>query len=127
MTKNFKFKNTFVVGFDDTKDPKRLEVIKLLLGSGEDGGMPDWLLFTTTDNVFDNHDVKNGDQFRELNLGYVLTVLEVGYSLELHKPFAVCEGGLGSYPTVDYYYFSDLLDPKVYGKMNQNKDVTDEQ
>lgn len=129
MTKNAEFKNTFVIGFDDLDDPKRQEVVKLLLSSGEGGRRPDWVLFASTDNVLDDKGVKPHDQFRHLNDGYYVTVIDTAYSYTQNEPFAVCHcwDTKKSEKENICIDFDELLDTKIYGKMNQNKDVTDEQ
>lgn len=128
MNKNRKFMNTFVVGFDDLNDPKRKELVSLMLDDGKSDDVPEWTLFTSTDNVIDNKDVFLGDQFRRLTDGCVLGIVDVGYSLINHSSFAVCDIDNNPSTAIDsIVYLDDLLDITIYGKMHQNKAINNEQ
>jgi len=124
VNKIFKYTNTFVIGFDDLNDPKRKEVVSFLLGGYD--GIPDWVLFTATGNMLDDKGVSIGDQFRGVDYGRTVKVLEVGFSFENSKPFAVCTDDDMYEPYVDIKYLDELLDIRRWAKMNQYKDAGDD-
>lgn len=118
MNKQFKFKNTIVIGFDDLNDPKRKEITHLF----SQGVVEDWCLFTAAYDVLDDKGVRIGDVFRGIEYGYVIKVLEVGYSFENSKPFAVCTDDDMYEPCINIKYFDELLDIRRWAKMNQYKE-----
>lgn len=124
MRKNFKYTNTVAFGFDDINDPARTELIDILSRGTVDG----WVLHTSTYNTLDEKGVKVGDQFRDVEYGGVIKVLEVGFSFENSKPFAVCTDDYPHEPDVSIKYLDELLDIRRWAKINQyEEEVTDDQ
>lgn len=116
MIKNFKYTNTVVFGFDDIDDPKRKELTDML----SQGVADDWVLHTSTYNALGNKGVEIGDMFRDINKGSSIRVVEVGFSFENSKPFAVCADYNISLHHLFIKYFDELLNAKVWAKMGQN-------
>ena len=119
MDKNFKYKNTIVIGFDNVDDPKRKEITDLLSQGVSDG----WCLFIAND-ILNDKGVKIGDWFRCVEYGKKIKIIEVGFNSKDRRPFVVCEDD-------DYEgelmikYFDELLDIRRWAKMNQYKENDD--
>lgn len=122
MNKNFKYTNTIVIGFNDKDDPKRKEFVNMAVSSA----MHEHVLHLAANNVLDDKCVKIDDQFRGVDYGKIIKVLEVGFSFENSKPFAVCTDDDMHDPYVDIKYFDELLDIRRWAKMNQYKENDDD-
>lgn len=118
MIKNFRYTNTVAFGFDDINDPKRKELTDMLSQGAVDG----WVLHTSTYNTLDDKGVKVDDQFRDVEYGKIVKVLEVGFSFENSKPFAVCTDDDMYEPYIDIKYLDELSDVRRWAKMNQYKE-----
>lgn len=115
MNKNFKYKNTIVIGFDDIDDPKRKEIV----GLAGAGIMNDWVLHVAAYDVLDDKGVEVGDKFRSIDGGEVLTVEDVAYSLSEHKPFAICQNSDFRASVKTNVTLRDLVNTKIWAKMGQ--------
>lgn len=58
MNKNFKYKNTIVIGFDDIDDPKRKQLTDLLSKGLSEG----WCLFLADRDVVTDEKCKRSDE-----------------------------------------------------------------
>ena len=118
MTKNFKYTNTVVFGFDDKDDPARKELIEAVTSDA----VADNVCFLSVVDVMDNRGVKAGDQFRCIEYGRVVKAIDVGFSFEHSKPFAVCIDDDLHEPETSIKYLDELLDIRRWAKMNQYKE-----
>lgn len=115
MDKNFKHKNSIVIGFNDQDESKRKWIIDVLTSKT----MQDHVLHLASSDVLENRGVTIDDQFRDIEYGKVIKVLEVGFSFENSKPFAVCTDDDMHDPYIDIKYLDELLDIRRWAKMNQ--------
>ena len=118
MTKNFKYTNTIVIGFDNKDDPKRKDFVDTVTSND----MIAHVLHLAATNILNDNGVSIGDQFRCVEYGKIVKVLEVGFSFENSKPFAVCTDDDMYEPFIDIKYLDELLDIRRWAKMNQYKE-----
>lgn len=121
MRENYKYTNTVAFGFDDMNDPIRKELTDMLSRGTVDG----WVLHISTYNTLDDKGIKVGDQFRDVEYGGVIKILEVGFSFENSKPFAVCADDHSCAPDISIKYLNELLDIRRWAKMNQYEEEAD--
>lgn len=118
-----KHQNTIVVGFDDVNDPARRELIKLLNGGKIDGDMPDWVLFTAAYNILDDKNINVGDEFRNIQNGHSIEVLNVTYDLGSMTHIVLCDDDSRIMGYTSVIKMDELLDVRLWAKMNQLTEV----
>lgn len=118
-----KYTNTIVVGFDDINDPARHELIKLLNGGKIDDDRPDWVLFTAAHNILDDKNLKVGDEFRNIENGHAIEVLNVAYDLGSMMHIVICDDDSRNMGYTSVIKMDELLDVRLWAKMNQLTEV----